>query len=277
VKRDFTLKVYSRLLKALHNSGYHFVTFEEYMTTELPSDAKIVILRHDVDDRKLNSLEFARIQAVYGIKGTYYFRMIPASYSVPIIKQIKIFGHEVGYHYEDINFAVNELKHANRTEKPSIDMISDRALQLFNTHLSMLRELYPVKTISMHGSPVSKYDNMLLWHKHNYRDAGIIGEPYYDVDFNEMAYFTDTGRRWNGFDVSIRDKVDGRFNFNLRSTQQIIDNIDQLPDKIMFTFHPQRWTDRTIPWIQELLMQNVKNVVKALLVRMRWGEGEMER
>lgn len=247
------------------------------MLLELPSDARIVILRHDVDAKKLKSLEFARIQAVFGIKGTYYFRMIPASFSEAVIKQIKCFGHEIGYHYEDINFAVNELKHNRRNEKPSADMISDRALELFNIHLYRLRELYPVKTISMHGSPVSKFDNMLLWQKYNYHDFGIIGEPYFDLNFNEMAYLTDTGRRWNGYDVSIRDKVSGRFNFNFRTTQQIINNIDQLPDKVMFTFHPQRWTDKMFPWIQELVMQNLKNVVKGALVRGRWGEEERER
>jgi hypothetical protein len=123
----------------------------------------------------------------------------------------------------------------------------------------------------MHGSPRSKYDNKALWQKYDFRELGIIGEPYLDIDFNEVAYLTDTGRRWNGFDVSIRDKVKGRFNFNFRSTQQIIDHIDQLPDKIMFTFHPQRWTDNPILWLREYIMQNVKNVVKGALVKGRWG------
>ena len=41
----------------------------------------------------------------------------------------------------------------------------------------------------------------------DYQDFGLIGEPYFDVDFNEVAYYTDTGRRWDGEDVSVRDKV----------------------------------------------------------------------
>ena len=59
----------------------------------------------------------------------------------------------------------------------------------------------------MHGSPLSKYDNKLLWKYYNYRDFGIIGEPYFDVDFSKVLYLTDTGRRWNGNRVSIRDKI----------------------------------------------------------------------
>ncbi len=59
----------------------------------------------------------------------------------------------------------------------------------------------------MYGSPLSKYDNKLLWKYYNYKDFGIIGEPYFDVDFSKVLYLTDTGRRWNGDRVSIRDKV----------------------------------------------------------------------
>jgi len=43
----------------------------------------------------------------------------------------------------------------------------------------------------------------------------------------------------------------------------------RLPDKIMMTFHPQRWTDKPAPWMKELVWQNVKNVGKYFLVIVR--------
>jgi len=39
-------------------------------------------------------------------------------------------------------------------------------------------------------------------------DYGIIAEPYFDMDFKEVLYLTDTGRRWDGDRVSVRDKVE---------------------------------------------------------------------
>jgi hypothetical protein len=42
-----------------------------------------------------------------------------------------------------------------------------------------------------------------------------------------------------------------------------------LPDKIMITFHPQRWTDKPIPWVKELIWQNAKNVIKYFVVKLR--------
>jgi hypothetical protein len=30
----------------------------------------------------------------------------------------------------------------------------------------------------------------------------------------------------------------------------------------MFNFHPQRWNDQPMPWIRELVLQNLKNHIK---------------
>jgi hypothetical protein len=50
---------------------------------------------------------------------------------------------------------------------------------------------------------------------------------------------------------------------------------NKLPDKIMMNVHPQRWEDRALPWVRELVLQNVKNVVKGwMLGNRRWGMGE---
>ncbi|GAB1443519.1 hypothetical protein MASR2M39_23600 [Ignavibacteriales bacterium] len=105
--------------------------------------------------------------------------------------------------------------------------------------------------------------------KYNYSDLGLIGEPYFDIDFNEFLYLTDTGRRWNGDKVSVRDKVNSKYKFDLKTTQDVINAIPEFPDKIMITIHPQRWDDRFIPWFQELVLQNVKNVVKWGLVKFK--------
>ena len=59
----------------------------------------------------------------------------------------------------------------------------------------------------MHGSPCSKSDCRDIWKKYDYKKPGIIAEPYFDINFDEVFYLTDTGRRWDGWKVSLRDKV----------------------------------------------------------------------
>ena len=90
-----------------------------------------------------------------------------------------------------------------------------------------------------------------------------------------MFYLTDTGRRWDGFKVSVRDKIpvhqDRWCNENLvfHSTDDIIEALvaGRLPHHIMMTTHPQRWNDKLVPWTKELLLQNTKNLVKWILAR----------
>jgi hypothetical protein len=77
----------------------------------------------------------------------------------------------------------------------------------FQKNLEELRKLAPVSTICMHGSPLSKYDSKDLWKHFDYHDFGIIGELYFDVDFKKVFYLTDTGRKWDGDKVSVRDRM----------------------------------------------------------------------
>jgi hypothetical protein len=299
---DFTLNSYTTLIKALLSKGFLFKTFAEYL--EKPGNMTIV-LRHDVDRFPENSLVFATIQTNIGLKGTYYFRATPESWNEAIIRKIAAMGHEVGYHYEDLSFAWAKLKAqgtGRRAQGEELEkLVVDIGIESFERNLEKLRKIVPVKTICMHGSPMSRWDSRLLWKYYDYRDFGIIGEPYFDIDFNEVLYLTDTGRRWDGDLVSIRDKAQGTghreqgldkfkdwkvkpkeidslipHNSHLtplpkfHSTFDIIRAAEEgkLPDKIMMTFHPQRWTDKPIPWVKELVWQNVKNAVKYFIVRM---------
>ena len=271
---DFTIKKYKQLLKNLLDLKYSFQSFNYFI--ENPKEI-VIILRHDVDKIPENSLRFAQIQYKLGIKGSYYFRIVKQSFDEKIIKQIADLGHEIGYHYENLSFASQKMKNEKlkiKNEEEFQEVFYKAAIDDFRLNLEKFRKLYPVKTICMHGSPLSKYDNRKLWSKYDYRDFGIVGEPYFDIDFSEVLYLTDTGRRWDG--VSLRDKVNieskvQKAKCKIRKTSDIIKAAEEglLPDKIMLTIHPQRWTNNPVLWTKELVWQNVKNTVKRIVVRSR--------
>jgi hypothetical protein len=121
----------------------------------------------------------------------------------------------------------------------------------------------------MHGSPLSKWDNRKLWEKYSYKDSGIVAEPYFDLDKEKVFYITDTGRRWDGSKVSIRDKVNSSFSNVYKSTRDIIESIKEntFPEQVMFTFHPQRWSDGIIDWSSEMIKQKSKNIIKKVIVK----------
>lgn len=302
--RDFTLAMYQRLLKELRMGGFEFVGIGNYLKNPSMENNKI-ILRHDVDKKPFMAQRTAELEEKLGIKGTYYFRVKNNGVPEEEIRRIVALGHEIGYHYEDMNTCQGKV---------------EVALKAFQSNLALLRETASIETICMHGSPLSKYDNRELWKSCHYRDFGIIGEPYFDIDFDEVLYLTDTGRRWDGDKVSIRDKVIGDGSgvmdrkedrgkktekreqnkkssrgavgspvgtdqsdppkcaddwccnppvLRLHSTEDIIAALKKnlLPNKIMLTIHPQRWTDQWLPWIWEKYWQNMKNCVKYFLVK----------
>jgi hypothetical protein len=154
---DFTITSYKPLLKALQDRNYSFLTFQDFLNSK---KEKQVVLRHDVDLLPENSLRFAKIQADLGIKGTYYFRAVPESWDENIIKEIEALGHEVGYHYENMDTCNGDV---------------DKAWDDFRHHLDKLRKLVDVQTICMHGSPRSKFDNKEIWNKYDYRSLQIKG------------------------------------------------------------------------------------------------------
>lgn len=249
---DFTLKIYRRLIETLQANGYSFFTFEDYCLGKVSE--KYVILRHDVDLRAGHSYTTARMEAALGIRASYYFRVVPQSNQPDIIRSIAQFGHEIGYHYEDMS-----LFNGN----------AEKALAHFQHQLAYFRMFYPIKTISMHGSPTSKYDNKDLWKTFNYKDYGILGEPYFDIDFSKMFYLTDTGRMWNGDRYSVRDKVKSNRIKDYRTTKQLIYAIESgfFPPMVMITTHPQRWTNNPVEWFAELMTQGIKNKMKWLLIK----------
>lgn len=261
--RDFTLKTYQALLQSLTDGGFEFLTFEQYCAIRqgtgnrktLPE--RFAIMRHDVDKRPSYSARMAELEAQMGVKASYYFRIGKMSNDPECIRRIAALGHEIGYHYEDMSLCKGNY---------------EKAYEHFKESLEYFRQFYPVRTCCMHGAPTSKYDSRAIWEKYDYREQQIIGEPYYDVDFQNVLYLTDTGRCWDGYQYSLRDRVpeqQQRWNKSgwafHRTPEIIIAAEDNRLPSVMITTHPQRWTDKWGAWIQELVMQNAKNIVKSFI------------
>lgn len=254
--RDFTPETYRVLLETLLAKDYEIISYADYRKSTIDNrQSKFVILRHDVDAKPQNSLVTAQIEHALGVKASYYFRVGKGSNRPEVIRAIVALGHEIGYHYEDMSLCNGDI---------------DAAWSHFRTWLAYFRQYYAVETICMHGAPRSKWDSKALWTKYDYKTLDILGEPYLDTDFNDVFYLTDTGRCWDGYRVSVRDKIPGRqeewtkAGLTWHTTPQVIAAIEagQLPPHIMITTHPQRWTNKTSEWWKELILQNGKNIIK---------------
>lgn len=248
MNRDFTLQKYTVLCESLINSNYVPITVQDYIQKS-PSSA-FVILRHDVDRKIDMAMNMARLEHSMGIKATYYFRMIPEVFKPEIIKQIENMGHEIGYHYEVLDKAKGN---------------KELAIQLFEKELKKFREIVDIKTICMHGNPLACWSNRELWEEYDFRDFGIIGEPYLSIDYNKVLYLSDTGRTWkNSF--SVKDIVNNPFSEVVNSTDDIIKLTEAKKyQQMCILAHPNRWSDDVVMWMIELLWQNIKNIGKVYI------------
>jgi hypothetical protein len=278
--RDFTLRTYKLLISSLEDKGYRFYTFESFLK-EHPSSA--LILRHDIDMYPYRAIPMAEYENKRSIRASYHFRVPERKtegYEAAII-EIASLGHEIAYHYEDYSRAMFRER---RRRRKNCDMNGalngiEEAKNSFRNNLIYLRQFYPVKVISMHGNPLSRYDNRKLWEYTNYKDFGVICEPYLDINYNEVLYLTDTGRCWNARFANRRDKilndssrVDGKnrnLNLAVKSTFELLGEIHSgvMTEKIILNTHPQRWNDDIILWLSEYFGQNIRNLVKAILFR----------
>ena len=253
MRLDFTLTVYKELLEVMKGCGYNFYTMSEWLERKPETG---IVIRHDVDRRASNSLRTAELEHASGIQATYYFRITKDSFRRDIIEGISRLGHEAGYHYEDLT------THSGDKVK---------AIESFSANLNMIRECAEVKTIAMHGKPMSKYNNLDLWKSYDFKDFGITGEAYLTPDYTKTYYFSDTGRSWkSNTKANYKDYTGGLTSGKVKRTQDLIEFIrDERPDKMILVTHPERWSDSIAEFIFYIMRDTGIHLIKAFLSNIR--------
>lgn len=252
---DFTIEKYCELLNALKGHKEHRI-------------------RHDVDLRPEFSLRVAEKEREVGVKATYYFREMHFESHAEVITKIYAMGHTIGYHYECLTTTNGDREAAYRD---------------FCTNLERLRRLAPVTTACAHGSPRSPWNSQDIFKstsqqvdesksRYDIHSLGIDYEPMMDTDFSRTLYLTDTGRRWDGYRVSVRDKVPQyqeqweREGLVFHSTNDIIHALSDIyhpihKKSLLINTHPQRWMPFGTRWVAEAALQWGKNIAKSVIVK----------
>ena len=255
---DFTLSMYGSLMDSIVEEEYYTPRMSEFIEKKLWLTGEYnCVLRHDVDRKLRNALRIAELEARKGVVSTYYVRYVPGVYKVDVLKDIESMGHEIGFHYECMDKAKGDV---------------GEAMDIFERELEDMRKDFDIKTICMHGRPFGSWRNKDMWDKYDYADFGLLGEPYIDIDYSQVAYFTDTGRQWNST-TSVKDYVESgdlasSMGLQPASTGELI-GVVRSGDltKIVILAHPNRWTDSRLEWMWELGWQRTKNIGKIFLKR----------
>lgn len=251
--KDFTLEMYRELVRFFLTSGYTICSVDDYLSGS--NDARYrVIIRHDIDRRIHKAVDFAHIEHDLGIRATYYFRH-PYTFQPPVIQKVRDMGHEIGYHYEVVS---------------KTDGDPDLAGKLFQQELDDFRTYVPVKTICMHGAPLSKYDNRDFWNYFSFEAFDLSGEAYLSI--NNVYYYSDTGRTWSNAH-KIRDRLQNQMNIsseNVHSTLDLIRIIEINKPRVVYILtHPERWAGSSGEWLYLWGVDTAVNMAKKLLAYFR--------
>lgn len=248
---DFTISKYSKLCETIAEN-YPTITMSEYITKRHPT--KFILMRHDSDRYPENALKTAFVEMELGIKATYYFRMNNGVFQPDIIEKIYEMGHEIGYHYETLSDAKGNY---------------EKAIKLFDQNLKKFQKICDIKTISMHGRSLSKYDNRDLWKVYDYTEFDILGEAYLSAG-KELNYFSDTGRSWSSKN-SVRDFIPGAPKQNdADTTDDLIELIKSKKlDNLYLLTHPERWSLNNYRWLYFYLFDFTINLGKKGIMAVR--------
>lgn len=251
--RDFTMNKYKMLCESFLNNNYSIYGIYEFLKKRPEKD--FIILRHDIDLPPLKcSSKMAELEYDLGINSTYYFRFTKSVFNPKIITEIYNFGHEVGYHYDVLSKTNGDY---------------EKAIELFEFELDEFKKICDIKTVCMHGNPLSKYDNRDLWKNYDFRHYDIAGEAYLSFNKN-IQYFSDTGRSWN-MKNNIRDFMIGSKKSSIaNTTDEMIGLIKSKKiDGMYISAHPERWALGCKDWIFNYTKDFLFNTGKKIIISLR--------
>lgn len=199
---EFSLEGYHRLLIDLIGAGYRL---EPVSMMPEPVAGRTAYLRHDIDLHIPGVDRIAEIEAVLGVRSTYYVLLTQHYNPVfpqnrTVLRHIAELGHEIGLHYDLTTYPVDEAA----------------ALRHLLWECSVLEAVVgkPVKTISMHQPYEGRPDIL--------RQVPGLVHPHDPRLAEGLLYVSDSCRAW-------RDE----------SLLQCFG--PDAPQRLLFLAHPELW------------------------------------
>tara|TARA_B100001250_G_C19610356_1_gene704645 strand:+ start:40 stop:816 length:777 start_codon:yes stop_codon:yes gene_type:complete len=249
MNKDFTLVKYESLCKTIADSDYSVKKIKDFII-EKDYTSRQILIRHDVDKNIERVLRMAELERDYGLSATYYFRKKRKVFDPSLILKINNLGHDIGYHYETLDKAKGD---------------KEKALEFFAQELREFRKILPIETCVMHGNSLSRWDNRHIWKNKRPEDYGLVGEGYLSIDFSKMYYFTDTGRRWDGHNFNVKDRMKNSISdkIKVKNTDDLIRIIENSKcNNLYLNTHPKKWSQTKIEWYKEQLDVSMRNTIK---------------
>ena len=231
---------YEKIIVKAIESGYKIVSLIDYYGNFLEKDEKVIILRHDIDTDPKGARNFFEIEKRFGVKASYYFRLNTLDYK--FMDEIKAYGSEVGYHYEELATYCkrNGIRGASELGEKDYENIYNEFVNNFKDRFKD----YNIKSIASHGDFYNrkiKVPNYRIFELYNYADLGISIEAYDE-------------KLLKSFDKYVSD---ARLKPYWKDGYSMFDAINEGQRKVLFLSHPANWGTNVL----ENIYENLKRAI----------------
>ena len=222
---EFNLFDYESLLISLSRQ-YEFRLIKDFKVID---DKPTVFLRHDVDFHLFDITNLSKIEFDLGIKSTYYI-LLTSQYNIferenlMVLKTIVEQGHDIGLHYDLMEYPVNNF---------------EKSLSRLNFEIDILNRILDINisTIVMH-QPHTGMEDIFK------KNSNYI-HPHNDFFKNEVEYISDSCRAWR--------------NENLLNCFS-----DIHPQNVQLNLHPEIWLGdqkNRIDFLNNTLLTNLTSPI----------------
>jgi len=155
---DFSYDHYREIIETAKRRGYRVMQMREYARPR--EDSRILLLRHDIDIHPKCAERLARFERDLGVRSTYFVRVHtnlynPFSYDVyPLLRKILEMEHEIGLHFENVDFSHTTGEDASLILRREIDALQ-AILGVKITGMAAHRDL--ISAVSNDGTNPSEY------------------------------------------------------------------------------------------------------------------------
>jgi len=211
---NFTLKHYEEICNIILISQYKICFFND----NLDNLENVLILRHDVDLSLEQSIKLAKIENEYNIKSTFFIWLRSPFYNIfekkysDIIYEIISMGHQIGLHFDESVYKIENEKELNKFVEKEINLIET----YFDINIYAVSMHRPSKWLLSNDIKLDKYIN-----------------TYEKRFFKYFKYFSDSRRQW--IEGCICKKIS-----------------PEIYPKLHILMHPFWWVDKDISFNQRM-------------------------
>ena len=135
---NFTYGEYIKLIDLLKEKNYHFCSY-----LDCDRYNKSVIFRHDIDTSLDKALDIARLEHKNNISSTFFVLLSTDFYNIfskksnDIIKDIISLGHQIGLHFDEKSYPINNVKDLEYYIKKEISVLEcavGKKIQVVSMH-----------------------------------------------------------------------------------------------------------------------------------------------